>query len=569
VKRRYDFLLGALMDKKEPDRITEPRRLPPDTDEAPRHLEPIMPPENRPAGQVSDSVVPRTVEPDLPFSRLGHYRLLRRLGSGGMGDVYLADEEALQRRVAIKVLPCALARDARLVRRFYHEAAAIARLDHPNVVPIYFIGQDAGHHFFVMQYIDGESLAERLERQGRLAAEDALTILEQCLAGLEAAHDAGLVHRDVKPANILIEGKSGRVLISDFGLARATDTSRHTITGQLLGTAGYMAPEQALGQTVDGRTDLYSLGIVAFHMLCGRLPFQAATDDSMLYHHAFEPPPSLEKIVPDLPPALASLVRKLLAKDPARRCQRAAEALEEVRRLRAGRKSSMNLQAASGAPRDVKRTPPSWLARAAALLGVLLALALGGAVYRIQTDQGELVITSESDDVEVLVKPGARVVRIRDARTDQSITLRSGVYGLELKDGGKGLRLTVDKVTLSRGDKVLARIERTRAGRTTKGLADVDKAALVQRFEGCPIETHPGLVALSPDGRILATAPVGSGLEIQLQNVTTGKKLHRLTGHRNRIHCLAFSPDGKWLASGGGARRHGSALECRVGQAGA
>jgi WD40 repeat protein/serine/threonine protein kinase len=531
--------------------------------------------ENRSAEHVPPPGAPGTGEPDLPFARLGHYEILARLGRGGMGDVYLAYEEALRRQVAVKVLPRELARDAAFVRRFHHEAAAIARLDHPNVVPIYYSGQDAGHHFFVMQYVEGESLAQRLERQGRLAADDALAILERCLAGLEAAHDAGLVHRDVKPANILIEGKTGRVLIADFGLARTTDTSGPTATGQVLGTAEYIAPEQALGQPVDGRTDLYALGGVAYQMLSGRLPFQATTIDSLIYQHAFEPPPSLEKTAPDLSPALARLVMKLLAKDPAQRYQRAAEALAEVRRLRGDRKIAdpetsvfvpndplaVGIQAGAGAPTPAcvgtrqapealpPRRPPSRQRRVVALLSVLVAaVLLGGAVYRIQTDHGELVITSESDDVEILIKPGPRVVRIRDAKTGQSVTLPSGSYELELKDVGKGLRLTLDKVTLSRGDKVLARIERVKGDRAAKGPedADVGKATEVQRFKGYPAERHPGLMALSPNGRILATA----ASDIQLWDVTTGKKLPTLEGHRTQIQCLAFSPDGKWLASG-------------------
>ena len=146
----------------------------------------------------------------LPFTRLGHYRIDRRIGRGGMGDVYLGYEEALQRPVAIKVLPAELARDDDYVRRFHAEATAVARLTHPNIVPIYFIGQDAGFHFFAMQYVEGESLDRRLARRGRLGVDETLTILEQCLAGLGAAHRAGLVHRDVKPGNVLLEAESGR-----------------------------------------------------------------------------------------------------------------------------------------------------------------------------------------------------------------------------------------------------------------------------------------------------------------------------------------------------------------------
>src|SRR5262249_5379343 len=140
----------------------------------------------------------------LPFTRLGHYDILRKLGHGGMGDVYLAHEETLERDVAIKVLPAALARNAAFVQRFQAEAAAVGRLAHPNVLPIYFIGQDSGHHFFAMKYVEGESLAQRLHREQRLGMAEAVAILEQCLAGLAAAHEAGLIHRDVKPGNILL-----------------------------------------------------------------------------------------------------------------------------------------------------------------------------------------------------------------------------------------------------------------------------------------------------------------------------------------------------------------------------
>jgi hypothetical protein len=251
-----------------------------------------------------------------------------------MGDVYLAYEEALRRRVAIKVLPAGLAGDDSFVRRFRAEATAVARLEHPNVVPVYFIGQDDGHQFFVMQYVEGESLEQRLVR-GALAVPEAVAILEQCLAGLGAAHEAGLVHRDVKPGNILLEGKTGRVLVADFGLVRNTqDGAGHTTTGVILGTMDYIAPEQARGQAVDGRADLYALGAVAYRMLSGRLPFQADTPGAMLFQHAYETPRPLCEVAPAVPAGLAAVVELLMAKEPADRYQTAADALADLHRLR-------------------------------------------------------------------------------------------------------------------------------------------------------------------------------------------------------------------------------------------
>ena len=165
---------------------------------------------------------PARTEPatELPFQRLGHYQVLRRIGHGGMGDVFLGFEEALQRQVALKVLPAELARHDNLVRRFQAEAAAVAQLSHPHVVPLHFFGKDGPHYFFAMQYVEGESLDRLLARRGRLDVADVMSLLEQCLAGLGAAHRAGLIHRDVKPGNILLDSKTGRAMVADFGLVK-------------------------------------------------------------------------------------------------------------------------------------------------------------------------------------------------------------------------------------------------------------------------------------------------------------------------------------------------------------
>jgi tRNA A-37 threonylcarbamoyl transferase component Bud32 len=309
--------------------------------------------------QAAGAPPPANVSGGLPFTRLGHYQILARLGQGGMGDVYLGYEEALKRRVAVKVLPAELAHDEAFLKRFHAEVAANARLEHPNVVPLYYSGQDGEHHFFVMQYVEGESLAQRLMHRGRLSTEESLTILEQCLAGLGAAHQEGLVHRDVKPGNLLLESKTGRALVADFGLVKSTEGSRLTATGAVLGTAEYLAPEQALGQAVDGRADLYALGVVAYQMLSGRLPFQAETPTGMLFQHAYEPPTPLADVAPDVPALLAAIVGKMMAKDPARRYPSCADVLADLRRLRAGEPVS-----ASAAEPFPAGHPPSILAAA-------------------------------------------------------------------------------------------------------------------------------------------------------------------------------------------------------------
>jgi serine/threonine protein kinase/WD40 repeat protein len=274
---------------------------------------------------------------DLPFQRLGHYRIIARIGHGGMGDIYQGYEEKLDRPVAIKVLPAELARNADFIRRFHKEASAAAKIGHPNIIQIHFIGEDAGHHYFAMEYIEGESLAQMLARRQRLPVAEALALIEQCLAGLAAAHEHGLVHRDIKPGNILLDRRNRRVLLADFGLVKALDASTHlTATGTIMGTVDYIPPEQVLGQPIDHRADLYSLGVVLYQMLSGRLPFSAASAHAMMFQHAYESPLPLRESAPEVAEALAAIVAKLLAKDPNERYQGAQEVLADLQAFRAG-----------------------------------------------------------------------------------------------------------------------------------------------------------------------------------------------------------------------------------------
>src|SRR5262245_39674648 len=275
---------------------------------------------------------------DLPFEKLGHFDIISRLGRGGMGEVYLGYESGLDRRVAIKVLPADMARDPDLVRRFRAEATAAARLIHPNIIQIHFIGEDAGHQFFAMQYVEGMSLAQYLARGNRPTIDQSLAIIDEVLSGLVAAHRLGLVHRDIKPGNILLDSVHRRALLADFGLVKSLEDTATTRTsaGAVLGTADYSSPEQGLGQAVDFRSDLYSSGVVLYQLLCGRLPFIGKETTTVIYQHVHEPPPPLRELAPTVPAALAAIVEKLLAKSPDDRYPSAAAALAELRAARSG-----------------------------------------------------------------------------------------------------------------------------------------------------------------------------------------------------------------------------------------
>jgi serine/threonine-protein kinase len=247
----------------------------------------------------------------------GRYSIERELGRGGMGVVYLARDLRLDRVVAIKLLPPE--RGAGTRERFLREARTAARLSHPNIIPIHAVEETAGFVFFVMAFIDGETVGARLRREGPLKAYDAARVLREVAWALAYAHGQGVVHRDIKPDNILIERGSGRALVADFGIARLVQTPGMSGEGELVGTPEYMSPEQASGSDIDGRSDLYSLGVVGYYALSGRLPFTAPSVAAVLAQHVTKPSPPLD--APGVPRALVVAVEGCLAKDPGRRPQ--------------------------------------------------------------------------------------------------------------------------------------------------------------------------------------------------------------------------------------------------------
>ena len=252
-----------------------------------------------------------------------HYELDCEIGRGGMGIVYRAKDRRLKRQVAIKLLPPELAFRSEIKSRFLREAETAAQLSHPNIVPIYTVDEQEQLVFFVMAYISGDNLAKRLHERGVLTIDETRKVLREVADALAYAHDRGVVHRDIKPDNILLDAVTGRPMVTDFGIARAMDSegdSRLTATGMAIGTPAYMSPEQAAGEReIDGRSDLYSLGILGYQMLTGEPPFVAGSTPAMLVKHISERPIPVEQRRSDVPQDLARSVMMLLEKDPANR----------------------------------------------------------------------------------------------------------------------------------------------------------------------------------------------------------------------------------------------------------
>src|SRR5688572_21480521 len=275
---------------------------------------------------------------------INHYRVISALGAGGMGEVYLAEDKRLQRKVALKFLPALLTQETTHLRRFEQEARAVAALSHPNVCTIHeVIKTESGRHCIVMEYVEGVTLRERITK-GQMEIAEALDAAVQIASGLSAAHEAGVVHRDVKPENVMVR-RDGYMKILDFGLAKLTqDKSElvdsegetrapnlHTTPGVVMGTFSYMSPEQARGLQVDERTDIWSLGVVLYEMVAGRQPFKGATPTDLIIAVAGQDPAPLTSFAPDVPIQLERIVMKALSKERPQRYQSANDMLADLK----------------------------------------------------------------------------------------------------------------------------------------------------------------------------------------------------------------------------------------------
>ena len=316
-----------------------------------------MKPDRRTAPQDDSSLVQAPPHRDLTGTRLGDFEVERLLGRGGMGEVYLGRQISLNREVAIKVLRRDLVSNTTYLRRFEVEAWSAAKLNHPNIVQIYLLGDVEGLRFIVMEYVRGTNLREYLARKGAAEVPLALSIMRQAGQAVGAAGEVGLVHRDIKPENLLIT-KKGMVKVADFGLCRDLD-EEHDVTqpGVTIGTPLYMSPEQARGKAMDHRSDLYSLGVTFYHLLAGEPPFRAETALALAMKHVSDRPVDLAVHRPDLPPDLVRLVMKLMQKAPEDRYQSAGEMLRDLARVREGLGASPTITAPAAVDLAAPATP--------------------------------------------------------------------------------------------------------------------------------------------------------------------------------------------------------------------
>jgi serine/threonine-protein kinase len=284
-----------------------------------------------------------------PGQLIGSYRVVEKIGEGGMGAVYRAEDTAIQRSVVLKVLGTAMAGDAEMLQRFRREVEMIAGLEHPHILPVYEFGQVQGDPYIAMRFMRGGSLFDRMH-EGRTSREKLLRLFDQVAEALDFAHDRDVIHRDLKPANVLLD-ESGNAYLADFGLAKTMEGSRDlTATGGILGTPAYMSPEQARGEKLDRRSDIYAFAVMAFEALSGQYPFVASTPMEYIYKHLSEPPRSILTLAADLPDAVDDVLREALAKEPDRRPARATEFMRRLRQALADAGAGQAATARRAAP---------------------------------------------------------------------------------------------------------------------------------------------------------------------------------------------------------------------------
>lgn len=290
-----------------------------------------------------ETIQKKIIEQQQGLTQLGSFRLSRKLGEGGMGAVYLAEDSLAGRTVAIKVLPSKFSSNPEFVARFRREARSTGKLSHPNIVAAYSFGEDGGHHYFVMEYMAGAPLDSRLKNGGRVPWDEAVSIVKQVAAGLQYAHNHGLIHRDIKPGNIFI-AETGEAKILDLGLSKSLDENEQsfmTQSGAVLGTPHYISPEQARSDKgIDGRTDIYSLGATFYHLVTGKTPFEGNGAAVILMKHLTEQLPSPLDLNPDLPEAVVQVICKMMAKHPLDRYTRCEDLIADLELIGQGKTPS-------------------------------------------------------------------------------------------------------------------------------------------------------------------------------------------------------------------------------------
>jgi serine/threonine protein kinase len=522
------------------------------------------------------------------LGKLGTFSIVRIVGRGGMGIVLQATDNCLQRDVAVKVLDPELAKDELASQRFCREARITASISHENVVAIYQVEHDEAKDvpFLVMELISGESLEKKLEREGKLSLKEIVSIGMQTAAGLAAAHEKGLIHRDIKPGNILLEKSGQRVKLGDFGLARATEDVRLTRTGLVAGTPLYMSPEQASGEELDARSDLFSLGVVLYELAAGEPPFNGKTPLAVLKRLTEEQPRPLRERNPELPEWFVQIVDKLLAKKPGDRFQSAREVADTLEHFWALLKSSDTLVC----PR--KKSPSMGKAIVLGAVAGLLTLLLGvGAIlllapsrerpedtiptplHLFKGNAGPLWSMAVSHDGQYLATgtddgtvrlwdiAGERVLWTLNAHKTPVWALAISPLGDYLVTGSDdGLTKVWDLKTQKEilgfpkigGVRALAfdpTGKRVLAGGRDGTVTLWDVATGVEKYKTAGHAGMVAAVAFSPDGRTIASA--SGDRTIKVWDAASGQLKHTLTGHESGVYAIAFSPKDPYLVSGG------------------
>jgi tRNA A-37 threonylcarbamoyl transferase component Bud32 len=521
----------------------------------------------------------------VALARHDRYHVLRLLGQGGMGSVFRAEHRVMRRPVALKVIKRAYLDNAAAVERFRQEVRAAARLQHPNIVTAYDAEQAGDVHFLVMEYVEGQSLARILRERGPLPLATACDYARQAALGLQHAHERGMVHRDVKPDNLMLT-PDGTVKVLDFGLAALTaerEGGGLTEESVFMGTPDYVAPEQAEdARQADARSDVYSLGCSLYHLLTGQVPYPAATSLLKVLAHREQPPPPLRRLRPDVPEALAAVLRRMLAKDPARRYATSGDVARALAPFAAG-----------VTPRTGPSSQRVWLL-AATLLGLFAAggTVAGAVVFRIQRDRDEVVLETDDPEVEVVIKRGGDLVRIVDPKSKQTWELDTRKFRLGMADQPDGLKIDLpgkEPFLLRRGDKGVLTITRqpAEAARAqgklevlwraswdanarvhSLGFSPDGRALVASRDYTAPgwtrtWDVETGAVRLNLKGSIAQYTPNGKYIlactltSLRLHDAESGEVVRDFGTHASQIWSLYASRDGKRaLTSTAGGTRH-------------
>ena len=453
------------------------------------------------------------------------YQVEARIGAGGMAEVFRGVDRVLGRTVAIKMLLPQFARDAGFVARFKREAQAAARLNHPNIVAVYDTGTDGGTQYIVMEFIEGRTLHEFLSSGRRPSTSQAVDLAQRVAMALAAAHQQGVIHRDIKPANIMVT-REGEVKVTDLGIARMETGETAPQTSAVLGTASYLSPEQAQGQSVDARTDIYSLGTVLYELLTGRTPFTGDSPVAIAYKQVNETPIPPSKLNPEVSPALDAVVMKALAKNPANRYQTAGEFYDDLDRVKHGQEVAATpiLAGAAGAeatqvisrPQPTSVLPPheeppgsgrsAWTG---VLIGLLIAAVIAGAGYLLYTS-----LTGDGTETTTVSVPNVKTLSFDDAKAtleEAGLTVVEPPVE-EPSEGRPGIVLRQEPqpdVVVDQGTPVTLTVSVELPDVSVPNLATLDQATAEARLKDANLKVGTVTTEASdaPDGQVISQSP--------------------------------------------------------------